>query len=1661
MPSIATSTTTPVKSISSVPSVSGTPNVQTRSEKIADVLTFGAPSVALGFMDTVGTSIGIFDDDDLTNFLKSYESTQGLGDFYQREKPAAQAIGDTAGMLIPGMIGVKAFNSITKLPQFAKAVGRLKLTSSIVNSAKNAQLAERATKIELARDINKGALNILSNTRLQQLHKATKNFNTIDAIKDTVAFELGVLATMNTSDTLFPDDYSTLDQIALNSLLPTGAVVLQRTLANRRFRNQVFDASKKAVAVRGLENFRLLRENTADVALLSDSVQAKAAREIFESTDDTVVRSRANKDIQVFESSMRDDIIYLGKNTPHTNVTKKAKLDQEHVNTAIRAERKNTGINIGAVSFDITPQSYDDIILRVQEKDTAAETLRTRAIKTLDNSKSSDDQIREARKQLKQAQEIDDLNINILDIDGTLVPALDRTPIFSDNPLWAKHIKPAKQNAASDNTRARIVTDNNNTDLAQLSEAGLLEVSGSRNFSDLNLMDRSAIYKLGQRTVEKFPIGDETVKIPITLNSPHFKLDYVQALHKEYGDDILQHLNVPDTINTIEDIEFASLAQKYKEYVKLKTPGKKFTFAGAEFTAGAQVELSSYNLARRLNIPQDSKILEAFESLRIQGDDDLYEAISSVPGMPAPANFQKFLQEIDDFPQKGFYDPTKNTPVTGEMFRLPNDAKPILLHQRTVKEQNFSQYIKNGYTAAKAEMFATLNRAGQAGASIVDTIFKEFTQGTLRGMYDEILQTDRLIEGSLRGKGTILSREFSAGDNATLKAATGAAEISDRIARKAIADIYRPFIPAIQALKTDPANIEIFNLYTNMRRQGWDLKTEPVERNGMFEFLLDDTAFNRKRYKELYGEDLSIDTAAPTIGAKYMPLRVNSTVLDAARAIDEVDGAYLRNTNVLRRAKGLGNVRRKPWHVPPKDFSRKPSVVVLGPTGKIDQVIDGRTIQDAKSKASDVVNAKKDPGFSIVDQKDLANYHDIRDEAFEKMMDFSDVLQQTGRSKGTSASTTVLDSGPKVLEDILTSQQKHFESVIRRTRATIFESQLTATRQLMQRSEPSRSIEQGSSTYQLYTSAIMGNPMLSKKDPLGDTYFGIESRYDEILNKAFDYYNPTGKFSTSKADKNFASLDKALGKYNPFQSTTDYLERTHKVSLPPKMKNHMAKLNSLTALLSLRLLDAGHAVLTLTSLAATIPGVTKALNRQTGETLDRWKARIGAFGVAIDDQKAAMFNPMRLLTTAAHEAFTKEGREFLKAAGDKGFLDQAVAEGWATLVAPKQNYLENLATKTGDMLSIVSDKSEVLARGISFMAGGTIARRGLGIKDDNLAMAFAHHYANQVIGNYDPNNRPRMFQGAAGMPLGLFMTFMQNYLQRTFSYVENGQTRALATQLGTQAAVFGGSTVPGFNQFVEFFGSNYDGTTNVVDGLRNRYPEPIVDLLLYGSLSTLTDTALFQRGDANIRSVPTLLNPQDTPSYSMINNFYSAISDSVGRMRNSGTFSSQDIAEILGTYSTHRFTRGLADLYAGASVDRRGNVVDDNTVEDPLEIAQRMSGFRPMQEAKETNAYYQTVVTDVAQRNLVADLRRSVKTSIRGGNMTAENLNKFVANYVRAGGQPKNFVNWLKSQYLSAAMPRTDKKLKEILNNPRKMADILRLMSAIDTQPGDPILEDK
>src|SRR3546814_14250823 len=86
----------------------------------------------------------------------------------------------------------------------------------------------------------------------------------------------------------------------------------------------------------------------------------------------------------------------------------------------------------------------------------------------------------------------------------------------------------------------------------------------------------------------------------------------------------------------------------------------------------------------------------------------------------------------------------------------------------------------------------------------------------------------------------------------------------------------------------------------------------------------------------------------------------------------------------------------------------------------------------------------------------------------------------------------------------------------------------------------------------------------------------------------------------------------------------------------------------------------------------------------------------------------------------------------------------------------------DLIAKKGGLdyyLGFMSDKSEDYSRRVAMYFGRRVAK-AQGINDVEYQLSFAHNFANQTIANYDPRNRPEIFQGWLGAPIGLFQSYI-------------------------------------------------------------------------------------------------------------------------------------------------------------------------------------------------------------------------------------------------------------------------------------------------------------
>lgn len=1193
-------------------------------------------------------------------------------------------------------------------------------------------------------------------------------------------------------------------------------------------------------------------------------------------------------------------------------------------------------------------------------------------------------------------------------------------------------------------------------------------------FSTLTLPQRSAVYLLAEKAVnaiiDKGTTG--TLKVPTFLdpaaNSLHAQMTLTLAGKLGKGFDNV--VKLPDNMD-LDKAAMHVINHQYQEYLGWQSMEKGLLekvdtgIVNAEGLANAHMTATQFRYLTNMPQPglgKSDPMLELFAAMAIQGDKDVFSAFRSyddlkmghwqnrtapVPGSPLGKDFSNFkvLGNMMD------WDPDNNR-AFNVLFKGKYEAQPMSM--QGLRDLAFQQRT------------LTLDRFQQAssiGAFMPSIIFRDIA-GTQDGMGAAMIET--LGNGSQRGSGILSQRNFSNGDATALRAMDSVLAKTGASIQGMIAKLFQTTgatrLPA--EIRGDSKALESFNRWAYAKRQGW--RTLDRENDGQHTRWILDTKnkLNHELWERYFGTKLSdvkddivyMPDTVQHVGAKekllYKPYETEHALtmetIDMATKLGEQ--AYKENLALTRIVGNSGDPAKIHDWVPPINFANQHVAIVTDKTGKMLTMLEGDTPQVLRQKIQAATEAYGQTGqqIKIIDSKTLETAYDLKDQALAKMVNFADPLAQTGTAKGTQAGLVYV-TGTKPLEDMLRSYNAIFQSYGRRSRAVYFEPQINQVRLLDEAmaASPQSKGATNARTTQRWLNLVFDNPTLNPDSPIGKVYGGIENGFDHVLQAMQNKVSP--RFG-GRAD-DFGSEGMADGlSSTPFSDALD-ADRSVEVNAPWTFRKAAGQLNALTTNLTLRMFNVGFSLLNVISLAATTPAVIKAQQRFANETQEAWEARQGLFNSMLGqaNSKHPIFSPVRAMMTGWHEynnaVDAVSGRYVRDIALERGLTKPTIAELVETFVKPAQGPIEANLQKMVDATAKWggADFSERLARSYSFFTGYGIAKHGLGMTNLEDMLAYANRFANDNVGDYRPHNRPQIFQGAAGMPLGLFTTFMWNYYQRLFKYVENKQTGALLTQYATQASIFGVQTVPGFSQYVNFFASNYDGSENPVDGFRKRFGDEAADWFFHGTISNLPKLfgaedglAVYQKGDAGFRMIPTVFTPQNMPAVQMLKKVYGAAHDTIAALRDNGV-SPRQIAEISAQYSISPAWRGIVEVATGQSLDAANRIVNSN-VHQPLPIAARALGLRTLQEGKNIEGWMQIGDGQAAREQRMAELRDTVRYNLRSGAYSKESgsqlLAKNLRDYIARGGSPQGIAEWMRNQALMATVDRSSvetlKKLK-------------------------------
>lgn len=967
--------------------------------------------------------------------------------------------------------------------------------------------------------------------------------------------------------------------------------------------------------------------------------------------------------------------------------------------------------------------------------------------------------------------------------------------------------------------------------------------------------------------------------------------------------------------------------------------------------------------------------------------------------------------------------------------------------------------------------------------------------------------------------GDLVTREWLNRDNPIMQAAYKLRDQLNRFARAAAqAQIDGAIGPVLKELNA-PGNKSSRLLTDRLlsHRAGWDLKTTGKGRqlvtadegNGLKSYILDDTEANKSRWRRQFGSEMPAKDAKLT-GPDGKLLVIDNLGQQFMTQFNKVSGDLQRNKNTIRAAQGLPPINEQILYTPPPSLKNKYVGFTLDAANR--PVPGGTVIASSEREFNQMVAALSDPtnplapiregsGNAFYSRDEITDFDTLWDQAQRYLQDSGVTpLQVNQRAKGL---LTGQSYNPNAVEDaILWARDgylKHAGDIFEGVMDSSIKAAKARAALVTPRTKNAIGREEATSNsvFDHWINNIKGRQQIdSPGSTLGQISRPIIDKINRILEdkgpkaagaidravtaaKEFNArYNPAAG-TDAVANLTYNKIAAELGPHMPFKSVSDMIERQSGAKRPADISDITGQMSRYEAFMRLRAFETLHPIMNMAGIIASSPAVIRSMQKLTSETAEEHVRRIGHLGTVMNTNKGqiGMLNSGKLIASALKDAWNIKALPEYDRWQKLGYITQEVAEfnkqmsvantrdGWkAAFFGDPRGANEYQRMGLTGMVSALSDRSEDLTRGWAHVIGDRLGKH-LGITNDKARDSFAHDFANKTIANYDPVNRPAVFQGPLGAPIGLFQSFAVNYYQRIFRYLETGENHALATQLATQSVLFGVHTVPGYDQVNALVNWSTDGKTDIGDKLYSRVDPFTHDLLFNGTLGNLPQLVglpgvdLSGRGDSNFR-VPGF---QGLPIMDSMGKAFDGVRQGIDMFwTNRSHLTAEHIAEVATNMLTNRPMAGFIEQLGagGFDTDASGQIVTDTA--NGMESVYRIMGGRSTRQAAEVDAFYRNKNAQAMQGVKMDNLRNAYRAEIRGGgNPDPE---KYFADYVAAGGDPRRYNQWIRNQEKPATQTRSQRmadKFAKSGNDPELLQRLLDAgieidQSTADSQRGNP-----
>lgn len=619
----------------------------------------------------------------------------------------------------------------------------------------------------------------------------------------------------------------------------------------------------------------------------------------------------------------------------------------------------------------------------------------------------------------------------------------------------------------------------------------------------------------------------------------------------------------------------------------------------------------------------------------------------------------------------------------------------------------------------------------------------------------------------------------------------------------------------------------------------------------------------------------------------------------------------------------------------------------------------------------------------------------------------------------------------------------------------------------------------------------------------------------ENVTKAYHAFTRFASPKDPMKGESFERFSKELGQYMPYKSVTEMLRNQKLAQEDPTVQGLANKLMWFEASARLRWFESAHSAATMGSMIANAPAIIKALQTRAGESASEAMARNSMIAMPIHldtGQQIFVPNTPKLMWAAMRDMQKGSGIPAIEAAKklgqEMGYMSQEVAEfnrAWGSVESKagwKQFFMGD-ATREGNShidkfvrnggidkhIGMLTDKSENAARAWGMQMGYRVALAA-GLEDPRTMNMLAHELTNKMIANYNPVNRAEVFQGPFGALAGLFQSYTVNFYERLFRYMETSESGAgvikslgggrgsgiqpFAVQMATQGAVFGTASLPGWSTINDwFFDRDTKPGDDPVDSIYSRLGTEAGDLFLHGTLSNLPKlfglegVNLYTRGDSTMRIPGSEWNVQggiptpNIPVADTLTRIGRAIGQGASALMGEQPIGLNHLAEIASNAITNRPIAGFIESVGAGGYDTDWSGAVAAQSKGVMQNAYRWLGVRSMVQQKQLEQFYARKENMEEQAARKEQLRHVTRSAVRAGRY--DEVPQFFADYVKAGGDPRQFNKWLNETYDAALQVRGTRALEKALKDKRNMsnAEIAVLLDGqIDPRESDEAEDD-